>query len=94
MRKNFVLLLTLTFYSVFGQNSDFKNFKVCKQISAAIKHISTDKTERVKKLNLYDSINNGRNYTNLAKEYVAFKLKAKPKQIFTYSADIIKLHFE
>jgi hypothetical protein len=94
MKKILVFLIFLQFSNLFGQDIDFKNQKICNQISLALKHISQDKTERIKKVNLQDSINNGRNYSNLANEYVAFKLNTEPEKIFSFSSEMLKLHFE
>jgi hypothetical protein len=94
MKKILVLLIFLQFSNLFGQDIDFKNQKICNQISLALKYISQDKTERIKKVNLQDSINNGRNYSNLANEYVAFKLNTEPEKIFSFSSEMLKLHFE
>ena len=94
MKKILVFLIFLQFSNIFGQDIDFKNLKICNQISLAIKYINKDKTERIKKVNLQDSINNGRNYSNLANEYVAFKLNTEPELIFSYSSEMLKLHFD
>jgi len=94
MKKILVLLLFLQFSNIFGQDIDFKNLKICNQISLAIKYINTDKTEKIRKIKLQDSINNGRNYSTLINEYVAFKLNTEPEKIFSYSAELTKLHFD
>ena len=94
MKKILILLLFLHFSNIFGQDIDFKNLKICNQISLAIKYINTDKTEKIRKIKLQDSINNGRNYSTLINEYVAFKLNTEPEKIFSYSAELTKLHFD
>ena len=92
MKKILILLLFFHFSNICGQDIDFKNLKICNQISLAIKYINTDKTEKIRKIKLQDSINNGRNYSTLINEYVAFKLNTEPEKIFSYSAELTKLH--
>lgn len=94
MKKILVLLLFLQFSNLFGQDIDFKNLKFCNQINLAIKYINTDKTEKIRKIKLQDSINNGRNYSTLINEYVAFKLNTEPEKIFSHSAELTKLYFD
>lgn len=93
MKKILFLLLLLQCSIFFGQDIDFKNLKICNQISLAIKYINTDKTEKTSKIKLQDSINNGRNYSSLINEYIAFKLNTEPENIFSYSTELTKLYF-
>lgn len=92
MKKILLLLVIFQFSNLFGQNPNWNESKVCTQISIALKHISKDKTEKIKKVKLQDSINDGKFYDNLMAEYVAFKLNTVPEKIYDNSADLI-IHF-
>lgn len=94
MKKIVVLLIFLKFSNLFGQDIDFKNLKICNEISLAIRYINEDKTEKIKKVKLQDSINYGRDYDKLVNEYVAFKLNTEPEKIFSCSSEMTKLYFD
>ena len=94
VKKILLLLLFFQLSNLFGQNPNWNQSKVCNQVNLALKHIAEDKIEKVKKVKLQDSINDGRNYDRLMVEYVAYKLNTDLEKVFDYSPEKTNLHFD